>query len=264
MTARESEAWGRGRDRGAVGLTPGDQPEGATTDGRGLVDAPPGAGAAARLPRKGGSRLRVPLLRYGRDLLSLAGGLLLVIGWTPFANLVARPLASVPFSAAKADVAVVLSGGLHRDGSLDAPSLERTIAAARLYHQGLAPRVLFTGGPCCGQSASARMARLAAELGVQNGAIFLEEDSTRTYDSAVNSAALLRRNGWRSVILVTSPLHMPRARLAFEAAGVPVYPAPASDGDVTLRSSAAERIALLRDAVHEYLGLVFYRVEGWI
>jgi uncharacterized SAM-binding protein YcdF (DUF218 family) len=197
-------------------------------------------------------------------LLAVVGALFVTIAATPLANVLAGPLLRVPSAPVKADVAIVLSGGRYTDGSLTDSAVDRTVAAVRLYHQGFVPRLLFTGGPCCGESASALMATLAEELGVPRGAILLEEESTRTYDSAVYSAALLRRRGLRSAILVTSPLHLLRARLSFAAAGMTVHPLRSSERDLTRVSSSLERIALLQDAVHEYCGLAFYRWRGWI
>jgi uncharacterized SAM-binding protein YcdF (DUF218 family) len=197
-------------------------------------------------------------------LLALVGAAVLFVGSTPLANLLAMPLWAPAPDPARADVAVVLSGGRYDDGSLNEAALERTVTAVVLYHRGLAPRLLFTGGPCCGRSASALMAALAADLGVPKDAILLEEQSTRTRESAVNAAALLRQHGWRSVILVTSPLHMLRARLAFAAIGVPVEPVLASTRNVRLVSSVPERLALMREVLHEYLGLALYRIRRWI
>jgi hypothetical protein len=146
------------------------------------------------------------LERYAVVLLALTGAAFLLVVYTPLANLLAMPLwGAVPAGPATADVAVVLSGGRYEDGSLNEPALERTIRAVRLYHEGRVPRLLFSGGPCCGRSASALMAALAMDLGVPKDAILLEEHSTRTHDSAVYSAALLRQSGMGSVILVTSP-----------------------------------------------------------
>lgn len=190
--------------------------------------------------------------------------LFLTIAYTPLVNLLAMPLWSVPPDPRGAEVAVVLSGGRNDDGSLNEAAVARTITAVRLYHQGIVPRLLFTGGPCCGRSASALMANFATELGVPKEAITLEEQSSRTYDNAINSAALLERDNLRSVILVTSPLHMLRARLTFEAAGVSVHPVVTSTRNLRFSSSPSQRIALLEEAVHEYLGLVFYRMQGWI
>ncbi len=203
--------------------------------------------------------------RYGLALLALTGAAFLIVIYTPVANVMAIPLLmSVPPPPTTADIAVVLSGGRYGDGSLNEASLERTIAGVRLYYERRVPRLLFAGGPCCGTSASALMAQLATELGVPRGAILLEEQSARTYDNALNSATLLRRHGLQSVILVTSPLHLLRARRAFAAVGVTVYPVSSSKRNLSLVSSAAERISLLQGAVHEYMGLVLYRVRGWI
>ena len=198
------------------------------------------------------------------NLVAVVGGFYLIVVYTPVANLLVMPLLSIPSNPTKADVIVVLSGGRYSDGSLTEAALERIITAVRLYRQGLAPRLLFTGGPCCGQSASALMANLAGELGVPRSGIFLEEHSHRTYESATNSAALLRTSGMQKAILVTSPLHMLRARLAFRAAGVSVYPVRASEKNLLLVSNAAERISLLQEALHEYVGLLVYRIWGWI
>lgn len=197
-------------------------------------------------------------------ILATIGGSFLLIAYTPLANVVAMPLYRVPFNLTEAGVIVVLSGGRYLDGSLNEAALERTVTAVRLYRQGLAPRLLFTGGPCCGRSASSLMAALATALGVPSSSILVEEQSLRTRDSAIRSTALFRAEGIRTALLVTSSLHVLRAKLAFEAAGVSVYPVRASEKDLSRVSSAAERISLLQDALHEYIGLAFYRMRGWI
>ncbi len=210
---------------------------------------------------------RERVFRLAVSILAVVGMGFLLVAYTPFVNLLAAPLQrdgarSEPLE--RADVIVVLSGGRYLDGSLNEASLRRTVTGVRLYRQGLAPALLFSGGPCCGQSASALMARLAMELGVPSSAILLEERSWRTYESAAYTAALLRNHGLGSAILVTSPLHLPRARLAFEAVGVPVCGVRASEKNLLLVSGAGERISILQDAIHEYAGLVFYRLRGWI
>ena len=202
--------------------------------------------------------------RFVVDLLAIIGVLSLLVVYTPLANLLARPLYAIPSNPRQADVIVVLSGGRYDDGPLNDAALERTVTAVRLYRQGLAPRLLFTGGPCCGQSTSSLMANLAVELGVPRSAILLEEQSLRTRDSATYSAAILRTHRMRTAILVTSPLHLLRAKLTFESSGVPVFTVRETERNLLLLSSAEERIAIFRSAIHEYLGLAFYRLRGWI
>lgn len=211
--------------------------------------------------------MRRRVRRLAVSLLAAVGAGFLLIAYTPLANLLATSLQRDEARAEpleRADIIIVLSGGRYLDGSLNEASLRRTVTGVRLYRQGFAPTLLFSGGPCCGQSASAFMARLATELGVPESAILLEERSQRTYESAVHAAALLRDRGMGSAILVTSPLHMLRARRAFEAVGVPVCGVRTSEKNLRLVSGVAERISILEDAIHEYAGLLVYRLRGWI
>jgi len=208
-------------------------------------------------------RLRSPK-RAAVTLLGAVGAAFALVAWTPLVNLFVLPLAGESAPVPRSDVAIILSGGKYGDGSLNDASEQRAVRGAVLYHRGLAPVLFFTGGPCCGDSASAIMARLAEDLGVPRAAIVLDEQATRTRDSAVNALALLRARGMRSAILVTSDLHMPRARRTFAAAGVPVHPARAEERDVWLRTAASDRLGLLGAGLHEYVGLVYYRLRGWL
>jgi uncharacterized SAM-binding protein YcdF (DUF218 family) len=193
-----------------------------------------------------------------------AGVTFLLILYTPLPNLLALPLYGAPEEPRRADVIVVLAAWRNSDGLLNEAGLRRTIAGARLYRQGLAPYILFSGGPCCGRSVSSAMADFAAELGVPRPAILLEEDSVRTHESAINTAVILRARGMKSALLVSSPVHLLRARLSFAAAGVQVFPGHGSRKDVWAISGAGDRFSLFQEATHEYVGLVFYRMRGWI
>jgi uncharacterized SAM-binding protein YcdF (DUF218 family) len=197
-------------------------------------------------------------------VLAVVGAAAVVVACTPLANLLFITLDRISSRPAPADAIVVLAGGRYGDGTLNGAALERTVTAVILYRRGLAPRLLFSGGPCCGRSTSSLMGALARDLGVPGEAIRLEEQSRRTHDAAVHVGSVARAEGWRSVILVTSAVHMLRARLAFVAAGVPVVPVKATERADRLVTTADERIALLKASLHEYLGLGLYKVRGWI
>ncbi|MEA3643447.1 MAG: YdcF family protein [Lamprobacter sp.] len=64
------------------------------------------------------------------------------------------------------------------------------------------------------------------DLGVPDRAIRLEGLSTKTVSNASATAALLQADGIEACMLVTSALHMSRARARFERAGLRVVPAP--------------------------------------
>lgn len=73
--------------------------------------------------------------------------------------------------------------------------------AAELYHQGFAPRILFTGGlgrnteGLFSEPEALRFARTAMECGVPEDAILLETKSANTAENILFSRALLQERG---------------------------------------------------------------------
>ncbi|MFY0527100.1 YdcF family protein [Archangium gephyra] len=99
---------------------------------------------------------------------------------------------------------------------------------SRLYHQGLAPRLLFSGGVGLHPPSEARVMRdLAVRLGVPPEACLLEEQSHSTEQNARFSAELLRSLGARRVVVVSDPYHLLRARQYFRLHGFEVATSPA-------------------------------------
>ena len=142
-----------------------------------------------------------------------------------------RDLAALP----RTGVMVVLGGGVsgprpprRLDPDLNAAA-DRYWQAARLYRAGKAERVFLAGGetPMGDGSEAAAMRLFLLDLGVPATALRLEEGSVNTTGNARAIAALLAAEGVTEVLLVTSALHMPRARGQFAAAGLKVVPAPA-------------------------------------
>ena len=105
---------------------------------------------------------------------------------------------------------------------------DRVWHAARLHHAGTAARVVLSGGTTRqGEPAeAASMQAFLLDLGVPASAMLLEDRRLTTGENARLTAALLRPQGVDTVILVTSALHMRRARAEFELAGLKVIPAP--------------------------------------
>ncbi|HEY7676644.1 MAG TPA: YdcF family protein, partial [Candidatus Methylomirabilis sp.] len=211
------------------------------------------------LRREGG-----PGGRVLRDALALGGAFFLLVIHTPVAEYLAQPLLVRP-DVDRADAAVVLGGGLFPNNALTPASLERTLYAVRLHRRGLAPRLIFSGG-ITGEASRPEgdvMAETAQALGVPGDAIVVERASRTTYENAVEAARLLRERGLRRVLLVTGPAHMYRSQLAFRRQGVQVLPAPTRTRE-GLRYSAGGRLALFYSALHEYGGLLYYKVRGRI
>ena len=91
--------------------------------------------------------------------------------------------------ATPADVVVVLGARVLEDGTPSPTLRARLEKAVALYHQGLAPRLLFSGGVGLHPPAEARvMLELAVRLGVPPEACVLEETSHSTEQNARFSA----------------------------------------------------------------------------
>ena len=121
---------------------------------------------------------------------------------------------------------------------------DRLWHAARLYRAGKAPLLLLSGGNAHEDEApeARSMSQVLRDLGVPQEALLLEAGSVTTAQNAAASARLLRQRRIDRVVLVTSALHMRRARALFEREGIQVDPAP-TDFEVV------DRPLRLRDGV---------------
>jgi len=177
------------------------------------------------------------------------------------------------------DAIVVLGGGIgsvawFEQGDPNDPRLagNRVALGARAWHDGRAPWVLLSGGPTSRTrrvSEAREMAAAMRALGVPERALMLDERSRSTGDNARNSAQWARTHGWRRVALVTSSLHMSRARALFERQGLQVLPLASAEKDfepVPKHGAGSPwwptRRALRRsgEAFKEYAGLLAARL----
>ncbi len=230
------------------------------------------------------------VLRRWRPRLGLAATLLgLLVLWVPstpacsawlLGSLEAPYPPQTAEAALPADAIVVLGGGL----SAPAPAhpypdlndaADRVLHAARLYRAGKAPRIIVSGGalPWLGDGGpeAPAMQALLESWGVPPEAILVEPGSQNTHQNAVETAALLDREGLGPVLLVTSAFHMRRALATFRTAGVRAIPAPTDHTALGRAPSSllrwfpdAEALARSTRAVKEYVGYAVYRWTGRI
>jgi uncharacterized SAM-binding protein YcdF (DUF218 family) len=183
---------------------------------------------------------------------------LLLVAFTRLPNALAARVA-VGGDIGPADAIVVLGASINRDGTLPDSSLRRAVAGIRLYHAGLAPRVIMLG--MYGEGAV--RARLATDLGVPAAALTVLEDAHTTRHEAWSVADALKPQGARTVLLVTDSLHLRRARLLFVRAGLTVRPAPTDTG-LLVAARPESRIALTRALAQELVGLFYHRLFGYV
>lgn len=127
---------------------------------------------------------------------------------------------------------VVLGGGSYfsapeYDGAdvVGAYTLERVRYAAHLQRRIGKPILVSSGNPLgAGTSEGTQMKNALHEFGAN--VKWVEGESNNTYENAKLTREVLRKAGVQSVYLVTHAWHMPRAKTAFERAGLHVIPAP--------------------------------------
>ena len=108
----------------------------------------------------------------------------------------------------RSDAIVVISGD---------EALARFREGLRLYRDGWAPRMIFSGAAEDGPRSNADvMRRLALREGVPAAAILTDDVAVDTYGNAVHTRELMLAHGLRSAILVTSPYHLRRASITFD------------------------------------------------
>lgn len=104
-----------------------------------------------------------------------------------------------------------------------------------LYRQGLAPRLVVTGGRLVAPETTEAdyLAEVAVRAGVPRGAITVERHSYSTWENALRTLELARQHGYRRVLLVTSDWHSRRAVWAFRRvygpAGIEVLSIPSPE-----------------------------------
>jgi uncharacterized SAM-binding protein YcdF (DUF218 family) len=171
-------------------------------------------------------------------------------------------------SASAPDTMVVLAGYALPDsripitGYVNSASGFRVLEASRIFARTRRMNVITSGNG----EVPAIMRDLLVELGIPRTVIHVDQDSVNTYESAVH---LRERLSGRRFYLVTSAGHMPRALRVFRRQGLLPVPAPTDYlASATLRDSSlvpsGTHLAISDLAVHEYLGLMWYRLLGRI
>ena len=172
---------------------------------------------------------------------------------------------------------VVLGGGVSGNKhyppnlSLGSSSLSRLVEGVRLFkelhrHNPNAQLVLSGGRVFRSPSIAGKMKNTAVILGVDPKNTTLEDGSLDTHQEAVFLQKIL---GDKPFILVTSAYHMPRSMALFEKIGL--HPIPAPTQIIQYHESAtvwyvpsAYSLTLTDIAVHEYLGILWAKMQGYI
>lgn len=150
---------------------------------------------------------------------------------------------------------------------------DRLVYAAQLYKEGKAPLVAFSGD----RNESAEMAEIMEMMGVPRNAMLEENIALQnTFVAAREMRQALVSRNVHSLLLVTSAIRMPRAMPVFASLGFHVIAAP-TDFITSTQPRPPDLpelvgavmpteggVGVSTAALHELLGLLGYRLAGWI
>jgi uncharacterized SAM-binding protein YcdF (DUF218 family) len=155
--------------------------------------------------------------------------------------------------------AIVVMGAAQYDGRPSPVFAARLDHAIALFHAGVAPRLIVTGGKREGdrttEAASAREYAIAHD--VPADVILAEDGSNTTLESIRAVAALMEASGLERAVFVSDPSHMLRVLRMAADEGIEGYGSPT-------RTSPLERdpVAKLDAVIHELGALAVYFVTG--
>jgi uncharacterized SAM-binding protein YcdF (DUF218 family) len=214
-----------------------------------------------------------------RIVVSVATGGFVVIAVLPIGYWLMVPL-EARFQAPSVlpdvvDGIIVLGGSsklrtsIARDQVVLNDNSERLTSFATLALRYPKARLVFSGGSGSLRAGPNREADIAfrffGEIGLDPSRILLEREARNTFENAENSFDLVKPSTAENWLLVTSARHMPRAMGAFRKAGWNIIPYPVdyrtSDGEFSfeIRWKLHAGITSLRNALHEWIGMVVYR-----
>jgi len=183
---------------------------------------------------------------------------------TPFLWFFASPL-KISETLQKADVILVFGGGVGETGSPGKSTIERAKYAAELYKKDYANKVIFSSGYTYTTNDAENMKLFAISMEVPEKDIILEERANSAYENVLFSKQLLDKYHQNSVILISSPYNMRRVQLVFKKLGnnIKVIYAPVQNSQFYNRSNGI-KLGQIKAIMHEYIGIIYYLVKGYI
>lgn len=177
------------------------------------------------------------------------------------------------------DYGIVLSGMVWYDSKTKrtnfSNSSDRIWQAVRLYELGKINKILITGGPASyfhkDTVESALLRNFLIEIGLPQSDIIIEEQARNTRENALFTSQLLKNHSYSNLLLITSASHMPRSKKCFTKVGLPcdIFPTDHYSGGrkfniETLLMPSAQTLANWNLIIHEWFGMLSYKLAGYI
>lgn len=154
-----------------------------------------------------------------------------------------------------------------------AESFERVGEALRLYREKRISKIILTGGNVVYDGQIVNEAKSASAwleaMGVPAADLITEEKSRSTYENALFVKEIVDGRQITDFYLVTSASHMRRSLGVFRKLGMNPTPYAVDfhalpSKKVSWNALGLAKLNLLKAAVHEYAGIVYYAVLGYL
>lgn len=167
----------------------------------------------------------------------------LVFTWGQFFLFGPRDLVEIPRSV---DCIIVMGSGVRPDGTPSVSLYDRTRAGCDLYTRGYGKALIFSGGPVtrldddvsaarAGLTEAQVMREIAGRLGVPPECCLLDDAGRSTFWTVVSCRQIMRRQGWRTAVVVSHDYHLSRTALAFHRGGQEVCTHAAARSRINLK-----------------------------
>ncbi|ADW71444.1 YdcF family protein [Granulicella tundricola] len=109
------------------------------------------------------------------------------------------------------DAIIVIGCPTADDGTLSPMQKARVLEGVKEFSAGKAKHLIFSGGASNNHSIESQvMAQAAAEMGVPNEAVFLDQEANNTLGNIFFSHLIMTGKGWNSAEVISSQNHLPR------------------------------------------------------
>jgi uncharacterized SAM-binding protein YcdF (DUF218 family) len=218
--------------------------------------------------------------RFSKRLLAITIAILLVMtnGW--FVNQCYLAYESPQANLEKSyQWCIILGGGMMRSGEgyRTGETADRFVQPLLLYKKGLVKKLLITGGnvnikglKIDETQESKKVKEVLIAMGVAEKDIYLEENARNTHENATYTKKMLTPYLAEEMVLVTSAMHMPRAKACYIKEGfkVVVYPADIKKKDtpsgiLDLVIPQERNLSKFAELIREMVGFVIYKLVGF-
>ena len=149
---------------------------------------------------------------------------------------------------------------------------DRLISAIELYKLGKIEKIIISGGNGelinNGMKESEWSKSFLINMGIESKDILLENSSRNTMENAQNTAILIKNDISQKILLITSAVHMKRAKFCFNKNNfnIDCYPTDITNSDIVLSVDYLfipniDALVKWEDLIHEWIGYIVYRIK---